>query len=45
MISPTGQGLRDSDCWGRGRYGAPRGKRKHRGVDIIAHLGRTSFVQ
>jgi len=34
MISPTGKGLR-SDSSGDGRYGSPRGKRKHRGRDYL----------
>ena len=27
--------LRDTDNWGSGAYGAPRGDRTHRGIDII----------
>ena len=35
MISPTGHGIRYSDMHGRGDYGAPRGNKRHRGVDFI----------
>lgn len=28
-----------SDAWGGGWYGAPRGRRKHHGVDLIAYPG------
>ena len=37
MISPTGNGIRYSDKWGLGTYGAPRdnGTRIHKGVDFI----------
>lgn len=35
MISPTGLGVRALDKWGDGRYGAPRGGRRHKGVDFI----------
>ena len=35
MISPTGHGIRHSDKWGSGHFGAPRGDRRHRGVDFI----------
>jgi len=40
MISPTGKPIRDFDAWGRGTYGAPRGKRIHRGVDFICEAGQ-----
>lgn len=30
--------IRDYDKWGAGHYGAPRGKRKHRGVDYVNHV-------
>lgn len=29
--------LRGSDCWGCGYYQAPRGERKHNGIDLICH--------
>jgi len=37
MISPTGNGIRYSDRWGQGSYGASRdsGKRVHKGSDFI----------
>ena len=35
MISPTGHGIRHSDKWGSGLFGAPRGDRRHKGVDFI----------
>lgn len=40
MISPTGKAIRDFDPFGSGRYGAPRGKRVHRGVDFICEPGQ-----
>lgn len=33
------QGIRGEDAWGAGYFGAPRGKRTHRGVDIVAQKG------
>jgi len=37
MISPTGHGVRYSDKWGSGVYGASRdqGRRIHKGMDFI----------
>ena len=35
MISPTGLGIRDTDKWGSGAFGAGRGKRKHQGADFM----------
>ena len=35
MISPTGHGIRHSDRWGSGEYGAPRGNKIHKGNDFI----------
>ncbi|MCO6487427.1 MAG: peptidoglycan DD-metalloendopeptidase family protein [Phaeodactylibacter sp.] len=32
----TGQRSRAHDAWGSGQYGAPRGGRKHQGLDIRA---------
>lgn len=42
MISPTGNGIRHSDRWGRGDYGASRdhGARIHKGVDFICVPGQ-----
>lgn len=40
MISPTGKKIRDFDPFGSGRYGAPRGKRIHRGVDFECEPGQ-----
>ncbi len=39
MINPTGGNIRD-DPAGSGRYGAPRGARRHRGLDLIARPGQ-----
>jgi hypothetical protein len=30
---------RQRDSWGRGHYGAPRGSRSHRGLDIVSVPG------
>ena len=37
MISPTGHGIRYSDRWGQGSYGASRdsGQRTHKGIDFV----------
>ncbi len=40
MISSTGYGIRGIDKWGSGHFGAPRGKRKHDGVDFICSPGQ-----
>jgi len=39
MISPTGEGVR-MDTEGSGVYGAPRGSRKHNGVDYLCDAGQ-----
>ena len=39
----TGLGLRE-DAGGSGRFGAPRGKRKHRGYDRLAIPGQEIFA-
>ena len=39
ITSPTGLGLRN-DQEGLGHYGAPRGKRKHRGYDFLCTPGQ-----
>lgn len=39
MISPTGKGIRN-DAKGLGHYGAPRGKKKHKGVDYLCATGQ-----
>jgi len=31
--------IRKSDKWGKGDFGAPRGTRKHNGIDIVTQLG------
>jgi len=33
------RGLRQSDAFGAGHFGAPRGARTHKGLDLIAHPG------
>lgn len=40
MTSPTGERIRSFDGFGSGRYGAPRGKRKHRGSDFGGKPGQ-----
>ncbi|KAM4621491.1 leukocyte cell-derived chemotaxin-2-like [Polymixia lowei] len=35
---------RTSDRWGQGRYGAPRGSRVHRGLDIVCSDGATVYA-
>lgn len=40
MRSPIGGGkVRQPDRWGRGEFDAPRGDRRHKGVDIAARVG------
>lgn len=41
MISPTGKDIRISDKHGMGRYGASRGKKRHRGADYICEPGQS----
>jgi murein DD-endopeptidase MepM/ murein hydrolase activator NlpD len=43
MISPTGKGIR-SDHYGKGHYGAKRGRRAHRGTDYLATPGQDVFA-
>ena len=43
FVSPTKREVRDRDPWGEGRYGAPRGKRYHRGVDYVCTSGQTIY--
>lgn len=31
--------IREQDSQGAGHYGAPRGSRKHNGIDIVCHAG------
>jgi len=31
--------IRKKDKWGQGHFGAPRGSRKHNGIDITTQLG------
>lgn len=40
LVSPTGKGVRISDSWGWGHYGAPRGKARHKGMDFICVPGQ-----
>ena len=42
MISPTGQGMRKADKWGKGCYRASRGKgmRLHKGADYVCEPGQ-----
>lgn len=35
--------IRKRDKWGKGHYGAARGKRLHNGIDIVAPLGADVF--
>jgi len=38
LINPPSRGF---DRWGGGHFGASRGQRRHRGVDIACHAGST----
>ncbi|NIV03279.1 hypothetical protein GWN26_01965 [Candidatus Saccharibacteria bacterium] len=40
LTSPTGLGIRN-DPAGSGNYGAPRGKRRHNGIDFLCTPGQT----
>ncbi len=40
ITSPTGLGIRN-DPAGSGHYGAPRGRRKHNGLDFLCVPGQT----
>ncbi len=40
ITSPTGMGIRN-DPAGSGHYGAPRGKRRHNGIDFVCVPGQT----
>jgi len=39
IINPTGLGLRE-DSGGSGRFGSPRGQRKHKGIDLLCEPGQ-----
>lgn len=41
ITPPVNRGIRGTDRYGAGHYGAPRdgGTRQHRGVDLIAEIG------
>ncbi len=39
ILNPTGKGIRN-DKAGLGHYGAPRGRRKHDGVDLMCNVGQ-----
>lgn len=41
IISPTELGIRGTDNWGRGAFGAPRGDHVHKGVDFICVPGQS----
>jgi len=44
MISPTGNGIRGTDDWGDGRFGASRGDgRLHDGVDFVCTPRQSIF--
>ena len=43
FISPTGKGIRN-DSKGLGHHGAPRGHRKHDGVDLIVSPGQSILM-
>ncbi len=44
MTNPVDAGtVRRCDCWGEGHFGAPRGCRTHRGVDIVARADAPVF--
>lgn len=38
-VNPTGKGMRN-DSAGSGAFGAPRGSRKHRGIDLLCEPGQ-----
>lgn len=43
--SPTGRGIRDSDSWGSGHWGASRGGgKKHEGLDFICIPGQQTWM-
>ncbi len=40
LTNPVFSGrLRRRDSWGEGHFGAPRGRRQHNGIDIVARVG------
>ena len=44
MISPTGRNeIRQPDNHGQGYYGAKRGDRKHKGIDLVCSPGQVIF--
>ncbi|KAL6095379.1 lect2 [Pungitius sinensis] len=40
----TGNTRRTSDSWGQGHYGARRGTREHKGLDIVCNDGSTVYA-
>ncbi len=42
-LTRPNQVIRDSDKWGSGAFDAPRGNRRHRGLDILTHHGQTLY--
>lgn len=43
LINPTGKGIRN-DSKGLGHHGAPRGHRKHDGVDLLCEPGQSILM-
>jgi len=44
MKSPTSiLKLRESDAWGEGHFGAPRGDHSHKGLDVCTEVGEAIF--
>lgn len=41
LVNPVKNGrIRKTDKWGNGSFGAPRGSRKHNGLDIVVVFGQ-----
>jgi RHS repeat-associated protein len=40
LFNPTGTQIREQDGHGDGHYGAPRGSRKHKGIDLVTTVGQ-----
>ncbi len=39
LFRPLQHGVREADAFGEGHFGAPRGNRKHKGIDFLAAPG------
>jgi murein DD-endopeptidase MepM/ murein hydrolase activator NlpD len=39
LAPPTGGAVREADAWGSGHFRAPRGERRHKGIDFLAAVG------